>query len=72
MAPVGARTSTDSSPAIASKQFEAIENRSQVAGGAVGSSDFNGFLPAIASKQFEAIENGSQVERSTAEPPIKN
>ena len=46
---------------IASKQFEAIENRSQVAGGAVGSSDFNGFLPAIASKQFEAIENGSQV-----------
>ena len=72
MAPVGGSDFKGLLPAIASKQFEAIENRSQVAGGAVGSSDFNGFLPAIASKQFEAIENGSQVERSTAEPPIKN
>ena len=48
-------------PAIASTQFEAIENGSQVADGAVGGSDFKGFPPAIASTQFEAIENRSQV-----------
>jgi hypothetical protein len=50
-------------PAIASTQFEAIENRSQVADAARWGSDFKGFPSAIASTQFEAIENGSQVER---------